>query len=294
MQRRKIFLLGVGCQKGGTTWLHDYLHSLPECDFGFAKEYHTFDARLLDAYRPLHLQNLRRLDKAIRKKQRRAWLPAPGLSRRIMKLSRLVMFCDSPTLYAEYFDRLWSEDRRIQLVGDITPEYSALERDHFREIRKLIEAKGFEIKVLLLMRDPVERCFAAARSAWEFKTRGGRRPDLDLFDLLKAQYPSPGYEARTRYDRIITTLESEFAPHEIHYGFYETLFCQAEIQRLLGFLGLSLSRRPNFVRRLNESTRPKEMPPDLAAQIREFYREAYAFCAERFGSDLIGGIWRRG
>ena len=293
MRRRKVFLLGVGCQKGGTTWLHDYLHSLPECDFGFAKEYHTFDARWVDAYKPLQLERVRKLDKVVRKKQRWRWVPTPKLSRRLASLARLVAFCDAPALYVNHFDRLWHQDERVQIVGDITPEYSALRPEHFRAIRELVEGKGFEIKVMLLMRDPVERCFAAVRSAWQFKTRDGRRPDLDLIELLKEQYASPGFEVRTRYDRIIATLESEFRPEEIYYGFYETMFNRTAIEQILGFLGLTLSRLPDFERRLNESIRPMEIPDALAREIRDFYRDTYAFCAERFGRDFIAGIWSR-
>ena len=40
---KPIFVLGVGAQKAGTTWLHEYLASLPEVDLGFMKEYHVFD-----------------------------------------------------------------------------------------------------------------------------------------------------------------------------------------------------------------------------------------------------------
>ena len=38
------FLLGVGCQKGGTAWMHRYLEASPQCDPGFRKEYHVWDA----------------------------------------------------------------------------------------------------------------------------------------------------------------------------------------------------------------------------------------------------------
>jgi hypothetical protein len=31
------FLLGVGAQKSGTSWLHDYLAQSPQADFGFVK-----------------------------------------------------------------------------------------------------------------------------------------------------------------------------------------------------------------------------------------------------------------
>jgi len=40
----KTFLLGVGCQKGGTTWLRDYLAQAPECSPGFDTEYTIFDS----------------------------------------------------------------------------------------------------------------------------------------------------------------------------------------------------------------------------------------------------------
>ena len=38
------FLLGVGCQKGGTAWMHRYLEASPQCDPGFRKEYHVWDS----------------------------------------------------------------------------------------------------------------------------------------------------------------------------------------------------------------------------------------------------------
>lgn len=40
----KTFLLGVGCQKDGTTWVHDYLSTHRKVDMGFEKEYHIIDA----------------------------------------------------------------------------------------------------------------------------------------------------------------------------------------------------------------------------------------------------------
>ena len=39
----KIFILGVGAQKAGTTWLHSQLSTNNSIDFGFRKEYHVFD-----------------------------------------------------------------------------------------------------------------------------------------------------------------------------------------------------------------------------------------------------------
>lgn len=46
----KIFVQGIGYQKVGTSKLHAYLNDLPECDFGFAKEYHVLGVH----YAPHH------------------------------------------------------------------------------------------------------------------------------------------------------------------------------------------------------------------------------------------------
>ena len=44
----KQFILGVGCQKGGTTWIYDQLNKIEKVDFGFKKEYHLFDTLYID------------------------------------------------------------------------------------------------------------------------------------------------------------------------------------------------------------------------------------------------------
>ena len=42
-----IFLLGLGAQKCGTSWLHEMLNRSDQVDFGFAKEFHIHDALTL-------------------------------------------------------------------------------------------------------------------------------------------------------------------------------------------------------------------------------------------------------
>ena len=44
-----VFLLGIGAQKAGTTWLHAQLNRRRDADFGFLKEYHVHDALTLPA-----------------------------------------------------------------------------------------------------------------------------------------------------------------------------------------------------------------------------------------------------
>ena len=43
-RRQPTFVLGVGAQRGGTTWLSRFLNHSPQFERGYRKEYHVFDA----------------------------------------------------------------------------------------------------------------------------------------------------------------------------------------------------------------------------------------------------------
>ena len=42
--KKKKFILGLGAQKAGTSWLYNYFNSRDDFFSGFMKEYHIFDA----------------------------------------------------------------------------------------------------------------------------------------------------------------------------------------------------------------------------------------------------------
>ena len=94
------FLLGVGCQKGGTAWMHRYLEASPQCDPGFRKEYHVWDA----------------LD-----------LPSGRLARQRIENQggQRARFLDDPDHYFDYFAGLLGPSG-ARLTADITPAYAGL------------------------------------------------------------------------------------------------------------------------------------------------------------------------
>jgi len=57
----KTFLLGLGHQKCGTTWLHEYLDGYPFFEKGFAKEYHVWDYLDIKALHDQHQKRKRTL-----------------------------------------------------------------------------------------------------------------------------------------------------------------------------------------------------------------------------------------
>ena len=64
----KNFILGVGCQKGGTSWLHSQLDKSHHTDFGFLKEYHVFDVLDVPECKFLLRRKLVKLAASIRNK----------------------------------------------------------------------------------------------------------------------------------------------------------------------------------------------------------------------------------
>lgn len=43
MSQKKIFILGIGAQKAGTTWLYQYIKNSPKANLGQLKEYHFWN-----------------------------------------------------------------------------------------------------------------------------------------------------------------------------------------------------------------------------------------------------------
>jgi hypothetical protein len=284
MEGAKSFLLGVGCQKGGTTWLHDYLGTSGQVDLGFAKEYHVFDALDLDfaeAYR-----------KKVRAKARKA-VNGKGNPARQAKALRSLQFQLDPESYFDYFQLLLLRRPAVRLSADITPSYAGLGAERFAFIRQGFAARGVPVRVIFLMRDPVERIWSSVRM--NYREHTARRPNSALLrtpqeTVLLRSHKNPPHAVRTRYDLTIAALEQVFTPDEIHYEFYERLFSDAAVARICDFLGIA-PVPADFGRRLNASPKSAELPEAAARTVARSYRAVYEALGARFGAETLAGLW---
>ena len=179
---KKTFILGVGAQKSGTSWLYRYLSAQTNSNFGALKEYHIWDA--------LYIKECRNFI-------------APNEDDLRYNLQNI------DGSYELYFNTLISDNTNI--TGDITPSYSGLPSFAFEKIRKKIELAGFDIKVIFLMRDPFERCWSAVRMA-----RRNGNTEFSEFELLRNSYNSEQFFFRTNYKATIEALESVFDRNQIY------------------------------------------------------------------------------
>lgn len=271
----QTFLLGAGCQRGGTSWLYRYLKASPQFAAGYRKEYHVFDT--LDVPDQTYMRNriLTLAEEALAAARRGD--PADG-----EVLHRASMFA-KPRFYFDYFESLLLRTAGARATGDMTPETALLGTERLTNIREQFERRGIRTAAVFLMRDPVDRVWSQIRMQHQrTPDRFAESPEQSLLRL----HADPSYATRTAYDEIVTRLDSVFASHDIAYAFYEELFEEQTLRRICDTLGLE-AHEPELTRRVNASL-PKQgtLPDEIALQVARHYRGVYEFVARRFEVDL--------
>lgn len=255
------FLLGLGAQKAGTAWMHRYLESSPQCDPGFRKEYHVWDA----------------VD-----------LPSGAVVRRRIETQggERADFLHEPDRYFDYFTGLLAGGAR--LTADITPSYAGLSVERLAKIRAGFDRRGVRPVAVYLMRDPVERVWSAVRM-------DARRRGIDhagaAENRLRKVTDDDQYARRTRYDEAIDKADEAFGREAVFYGFYERLFDRATLQDLCGFLGLDF-HEPDVARQVNVSPKEDgELEDDTVRALVERFAPVYEAVAARFPDVDLRALW---
>ena len=243
------FLLGVGAQKAGTSWLHQQLQARVDTDFGVLKEYHVHDARTVPA-----LARFRRIEMSLSRP--RSWIQPRSWMRQL--------FISQPGLYYDYFAWLLRRPRRngghVSLTGDITPSYAALSADTLQVIQTSFQQRGIAVKPVFLMRDPIERLISSQRM--KQRKLGQRDAASEIAALRRRMRKAPGL--RSGYGRTLNNLRESFGLEHCYLGLYETLFQRESYAELCRFLSLPYSE-PAWHQRVNVSATSTAIPDDLLA-----------------------------
>jgi hypothetical protein len=271
---QNTFILGVGAQKAGTTWLHKYLKLSPHFNPGLMKEYHIWDALFIDSCSKYLIKDNAepRVDNVV--------FPLEIASREDILTLRGHIQSDSIP-YEQYFAQLMYGE--FNSTGDITPAYAGLHAHTYAQIKTRLESAGFKVKVVFLMRDPVERCMSAIRM------RIRKRQSGEVAELLRVAYRSERISLRTNYHRTIVEIEKAFDPRDIYYSIYEELFSAVNIEKLSQFCGVptNLAAGAEMVNAGNDRA-PIDF--ELAKEISDFYSDVYDFCGNRFPQTKL--LWK--
>ncbi len=275
----KTFLLGTGCQKGGTSWVHDYVKSSPQFASGYRKEYHIFDALDLEsqAYRRTRVLEAAQttLERALR-----------GGPLRAHMLHQASMYANLE-IYFGYFAGLLSSRPDVRLTADVTPAYAMLSSSRMAQIKSEFAQRGVRTVALFLMRDPVDRILSQLRMQIRDKPDRFAQP---LPELLLEKHAGGQYAQRTRYDQTISNLDQAFDPGEIYYGFYEDLFSESRIRELCALLGIDF-HPPEFNVRTNASPPASAIADEIQRTVAEHYRDVYESVGARFPDADLEALW---
>lgn len=274
------FLLGLGCQKGGTTWLYDYLSGSPQFAHGFRKEYHVLDALDLPSEHAVRRRLLAQAAEAVGAE--------PGDLRAARAALRLAMYLDTD-VYVDYFTALLHRTPDTRLVADLTPAYGMLPAARLRQVRDDFARRGVRVLPVFLMRDPVDRAWSQVRMHARLYDDHAAASQ-DPVEYLLEHHASPAYARRTRYDLTLRTTDEVFAPDEVFHGFYEDLFTDATTRRLCAQAGID-HVAPDVDKRVHASPTDQVLPEETVRVVAEHHREVYLAVARRFPDVDLRTLW---
>lgn len=266
----KTLLVGIGAPKSGTSWLYGYLRDHPQVFMSPIKEMNVWNAR----FRPDLAKDWNEKF-AVRLQQAEAKGDAP--KRQLEALRMRVAMSTDPTAYIRFFKQRTTPQHKA--FGEVSPGYILLREEGLRALK----AQHPRTRLILLMRDPVERLWSALRMRQ-------RESGVDAAQGFDSAITNELMLERGRYDLIIAALDAVFDAADVHLGFYETLFEEASIRALCDFAEVDYAPA-DFDRHPNVAPEA-EMPAHQVQAAREALDPVYAFCRARFG-DRVPASWAR-
>jgi hypothetical protein len=281
--------LGIGAPRAGTTWLHANLGKHPEVWLTPVKEVHYFDAR--------------------HRKRRRSNVYRRHLRNRARRYGRLETYRDrwrQGTFFSEltwdvhffvpprtnrWYQRIFRPGPG-QIAGEITPAYSILDRDIVEEIREI----NPDLRIIYLLRDPIERSWSSAVS--ELARRRGRPLEKISDERLLRHFERTAHVLRTDYLRTFETWEGVFGRDQIFVGFLDEIQQDPRdlLLRLYRFLGVSDSEDhipAGIARKVNTSRDySTEIPERVRVHLAELYLPQLEELSQRFGEPVTGWLRR--
>lgn len=246
----------IGAPRASTTWLHRMLQSDPRVFLPHAKELHFFDED-------------------------------PGYSRKTgngLRWRRPFYFDMQNPAHLRWY---WMQFRggAGRLKGEITPTYAMLSRERV----DLLAGLNPRLKVIYLIRNPVDRAWSALRNT--IYQQKGRRYVEDaspqmLFELIM----HPEVLRHGHYREAIETWGSVIAPERILYLFYDDILAdpRSELERVHAFLELGeLSPAVRTMTRTRINAAPSmSLPANIGKRLSDYYEPQVEFLESRFDRNL--------
>ena len=285
---RKVDFIGIGAHKAATSWLYHNLRQHSGIWLPPRKELHYFDRSPIYPS-PSYLASEHLVDRLFGTEPHNR-----GFINRFMRgVAHGVRDKDwNATQWTlRYFLGTYNDDWYRSLFrfgegrtkGEITPSYSILGLEDVKHIREMFP----ELKVILILRNPVDRAWSHVRFDWERLALNG----LGQLDKIKEFIDAPDQALRSDYVRTLGIWSSCFPKEQIFIGFYDDVMENPHgvVLRVLRFL--DVAQRPNaqaLSRKVNVS-RVLEMPIEIQYYLASKYHGELQKLSELLGGHCT--VW---
>ncbi|MCP4142733.1 MAG: sulfotransferase [Chloroflexi bacterium] len=229
-QRALPDFIGIGTQRSGSSWLYRRLGEHPELWLPPIKEIHFFDRldATADARKKKFYKDFRNRYRSYRSPEQVPKVKRPNLSWDINYFFRPKNFIWYSSLFSQGADRV---------TGEVTPEYMTLSK----EVVKKIYAHNPKMKMIFIMRDPIDRIWSAAARHFVINNKRVIRKigEEELLSFVKKRATI----LRANYLRTLSVWESIFPTDQIHIDFFDNIQDNPNevLLRIFGFLGVKAS-----------------------------------------------------
>lgn len=271
-----MFVLGVGAQKAGTTWLFDQLEKQDGwVSFG-KKEWHFWDRACRVRSREFKTEQ-----------QIKSFFgdsTPPGRA----ALSLYFSILQGHEIYSSF-----QGSSVPPLFADITPSYSGLPLGTLNAIAAGLQKRGMGHKAIYMLRDPVDRIVSAFGMnlfrQGQKVSAGLRITSRDQLGLSLLDYSSSWQsQFRTRYELTIANLDKSFGPAETVYAVLELLHRPDYVSSV--FTHLHLDTAKASLSPVHVGSNKLEISDELRKQISIRYEPTYRFIGERFPE--VQSVWK--
>jgi hypothetical protein len=221
----------IGAQRAGTTWLYENLKVHEQIWLPPIKELHYFDQLRVQPFwcKRYKGQLWRRLQANRISLRRGQWSPRDFLW-------DLKYFAWPKS--DRWYRSLFSQGRK-RVAGEFTPDYSILPAETIADVRRI----NPDLKIILLMRDPIDRAWSQARKDLPrvFKRPLHQIPADEVIRWFNSRYCAP----RSDYARILDNWYAHFPRAQFFCGFFEEIIADPQdlLLRIHQFLGVEKSTR---------------------------------------------------
>ena len=281
---QKNFLLGVGLNRTGSSWLYEQIKKSPNFNKGLCKEYHVFDTVDIPECRGYEFT----IDDLIKKRSKF----------RVGNFKLLKSFFSNTDKYFDYQNSLFKTDSKhqTQLACDITLNYYMLSQNRLYEIKKQLLQRDITPKVIFTIREPISKLIGSAKVLLKFDTSIIPIDEQSYYNTM--YYTTNFVESHNIIQKINEIVEDKFENYDYHeilnkfqtvfdsnefmFAFYENFFSSESIKKISDFLTVGAEHFDSSQVINQIQVEHFKMPVDFILKLYHHFADYYSYIYKHY------------